>query len=71
VLPLGGAVRVKGLTAAEAGAAIASQLKAAGILLEPHVSVMIVEYESQGVTVTGEVKGPGVYPLLGNRTVLD
>ena len=71
VLPLGGAVRVKGLTAAEAGAAIASQLKEAGILLEPHVGVMIVEYESQGVTVTGEVKSPGVYPLLANRTVLD
>ena len=71
VLPLGGAVRLKGLTAAEAGAAIAAQLKTSGILLEPHVSVMIIEYESQGVTVTGEVKAPGVYPLLGNRTVLD
>jgi polysaccharide export outer membrane protein len=70
-LPLGGAVNVQGLTAAEAGAAIAVQLKQAGILLDPHVTVLIVEYESQGVTVTGEVKTPGVYPLLGNRTVLD
>jgi polysaccharide biosynthesis/export protein len=71
VLPLGGSVKVKGLTAAEAGAAIAAQLKESGILLEPHVTVMILEYQTQGVTVTGEVKAPGVYPLLANRTVLD
>jgi polysaccharide export outer membrane protein len=71
VLPLGGAVKVKGLTAAEAGSATAARLKAAGILLEPHVTVMIVEFQSQGVTVTGEVRSPGVYPLLANRTVMD
>jgi polysaccharide export outer membrane protein len=70
-LPLGGPVKVKGLTAAEAGAAIAARLKEAGILLDPHVTVLIVEYQSQGVTVTGEVKTPGVYPLLGDRTVMD
>jgi len=71
VLPVGGTVKVKGLTAAEAGTAIAAQLKQAGIVLEPHVTVMILEYQTQGVTVTGEVKTPGVYPLLANRTVLD
>jgi polysaccharide export outer membrane protein len=70
-LPLGGPVKVKGLTAAEAGAAIAARLKEAGILLDPHVTVLIIEYQSQGVTVTGEVKSPGVYPLLGDRTVVD
>jgi len=71
VLPLGGAVQVNGLTAAEAGAAIASRLKQAQIMLDPHVSVMITEYQSQGVTVTGEVRAPGVYPILANRTVMD
>jgi polysaccharide export outer membrane protein len=70
-LPLGGAVQVQGLTAAEAGTAIAARLKQAGILLDPHVTVLIVEYLSQGVTVTGEVRNPGVYPLLGNRSVMD
>ena len=70
-LPLGGSVQVKGLTAVEAGAAIAARLKEAQILLDPHVSVMIVEYLAQGVTVTGEVRQPGVYTLLTNRTVLD
>jgi polysaccharide export outer membrane protein len=70
-LPLGGSVNVQGLTAAEAGAAIAARLKQAGILLDPHVTVLIIEYQSQGVTVTGEVRSPGVYPLLGNRSVMD
>ena len=70
-LPLGGSIKVNGLTAAEAGEAIAARLKEAGILLEPHVTVSILEYQSQGVTITGEVRSPGVYPLLGNRTVLD
>ena len=71
VLPLGGTVKVKGLTAAEAGAAIAQQLKDSGIVLEPHVTVLILEYQTQGVTVTGEVRTPGVYPLLANRSVMD
>ena len=70
-LPLGGTIKVSGLTAAEAGNAIAARLKEAGILLDPHVTVSILEYQSQGVTITGEVRSPGVYPLLGNRTVLD
>jgi polysaccharide biosynthesis/export protein len=70
-LPLGGSIKVSGLTAAEAGNAIAARLKEAGILLEPHITVSILEYQSQGVTITGEVRSPGVYPLLGNRTVLD
>jgi len=70
-LPLGGSIKVIGLTAGEAGTAIATQLKNSGILLEPHVTVAIIEYQSQGVTITGEVRTPGVYPLLGNRTVLD
>jgi polysaccharide export outer membrane protein len=71
VLPLGGAVKVKGLTAAQAGVAIAARLKESGVLLDPHVTVLIAEYQSQGVTVTGEVRSPGVYPLLTNRTVMD
>jgi polysaccharide export outer membrane protein len=71
VLPLGGTVKVRGLTAAEAGTVIANQLKESGVLLEPHVTVLIVEYQSQGVTVTGEVRNPGVYTLLGNRSVMD
>ncbi len=31
----------------------------------------MLEYATQGVTVMGEVKLPGVYPLLGKHTVFD
>ena len=31
----------------------------------------VLEYDSQGVTVLGEVKNPGVYPLLGAHGLLD
>jgi len=33
--------------------------------------VFILEYATQGVTVLGEVKTPGVYPVLGARTLYD
>ena len=31
----------------------------------------MLEYATQGVTVTGEVKNPGIYPLLGQHTLMD
>ena len=34
-------------------------------------SIFIGEYATQGVTVTGEVKNPGIYPLLGSHGLLD
>ncbi len=42
-----------------------------GIMLEPHVTVSIVEYATQGATVLGAVATPGVYPTFGNRRLLD
>jgi len=66
-----GNVRVAGLTANEAARKIEAELKSHGILLDPHVTVTISEYASQGATVTGEVHAPGVYPTLGNRRLLD
>jgi polysaccharide biosynthesis/export protein len=70
-LPLAGAVSVGGLTAEQAAHVIEDFLRAGNILNEPHVSVTILEYSTQGVTVVGEVKNPGVYPLLGSHGVID
>lgn len=70
-LPIGGAVHLNGLTAEEAGSAIAERLRTRDIVTEPHVTVFISEYATQGVTVTGEVKTPGIYPLLGAHGLLD
>jgi polysaccharide export outer membrane protein len=70
-LPLGGALPVSGLTAEQAGLAIEERLRRSAILKDPHVSVTVLEYTTQGVTVLGEVKNPGVYPLLGTHGLLD
>ena len=70
-LPVAGPLRVEGMTAEEAAAAVEQRLLAAEILKDPHVSIFIVEYATQGVTVTGEVKSPGIYPLLGSHGLLE
>jgi len=70
-LPLGDVLSVRGMTAEEVGHAIELRLRGKDILKDPHVSVTILEYATQGVTVLGEVKNPGVYPLLGSHGLLD
>jgi len=70
-LPIAGDLVVSGLTADQAGHAIEQKLLSANILRDPHVSVNVLEYATQGVTVLGEVKNPGVYPLLGTHGLLD
>ena len=70
-LPVAGPLRVEGMTAEEAATAVQQKLLAAEVLKDPHVSIFIVEYATQGVTVTGEVKSPGIYPLLGSHGLVD
>ena len=70
-LPLGGDVQVAGLTPASAANAIEARLRDQKILLNPHVQVSIGEFATTGVTVLGEVKTPGNYPLLGSHTLPD
>ncbi|MGA2963400.1 MAG: polysaccharide biosynthesis/export family protein, partial [Candidatus Korobacteraceae bacterium] len=71
VVPVVGSVRVDGLTADEAGTRVEQSLRQAQVLKDPHVSVFVVEYATQGVSVLGEVKNPGVYPVLGRHGLLD
>jgi polysaccharide export outer membrane protein len=70
-LPVAGNLAVSGLSADEASHAIEKKLLDANILKQPNVTVTVLEYATQGVTVLGEVKNPGVYPLLGAHGVLD
>jgi polysaccharide export outer membrane protein len=66
-----GRVQLAGLTANEAALKIESAFKTRGLLIDPHVTVSIAEYASQGATVMGEVHLPGLYPTLGSRKLLD
>lgn len=70
-LALIGNTRLAGLTAQEGAETIARELRDRNFLLRPQVNVLIKEFASQGVSVTGEVQHPGVYQVLGPRTLLD
>jgi polysaccharide export outer membrane protein len=70
-LPVLGAIRLAGLSANDASRTVEQDLKSRGLLLDPHVSIFVTEYASQGASVIGEVRSPGVYPTLGSRRLLD
>ena len=70
-LALIGDIALAGMTGQEASEAIARELRNKKLLLSPQVSVLVKEFASQGVSVTGEVQHPGIYQVLGSRTLLD
>ncbi len=70
-LPVLGAVHLAGLSTQQASAALEDAYRTHGLLLNPHVTVSETEFASQGATVLGEVRAPGVYPTLGSRRLLD
>lgn len=70
-LPLVGAVKVAGLTPREVASDLQTRFSQGGYFNNPQVSVFVREYATQGISVLGEVQKPGVYPLLGSRTLFD
>jgi polysaccharide biosynthesis/export protein len=70
-LALIGSIGLAGLTGQEAEEKIAGELRDRKLLLRPQVNVLVKEFASQGVSVIGEVQHPGVYQVLGPRTLLD
>jgi polysaccharide export outer membrane protein len=70
-LALIGNIDLAGLTGEEAAAAIARELRNRKLLLSPQVNVLIKEFSNQGVSVIGEVQHPGVFQVLGSRSLLD
>jgi polysaccharide export outer membrane protein len=70
-LILGGRVQVAGLTPAEAAIAIEKVLVEGHYLLTPHVSVTTEQTATQNVTILGQVRSPGSYPITTPRPILD
>ncbi len=66
-----GNVPVAGLTPAEAATAIQNRLIAAHYMRHPIIMVTIEEFATQAVSVLGEVKTPGAYPIATPRSILD
>ena len=72
-VPLLGPIHVEGQTAAEAGTTLERSYADGEILklATAHASVFISDYATQGVTVAGEVRSPGRFPLFGVRMLND
>ena len=67
--PLVGSIKAAGKTPGEIEAELASRL-AQNYIRDPQVSVNLTETVSQVVTVDGQVTKPGLYPVLGNMTLM-
>lgn len=68
-LPLLGRVRASGLTVDQLRADLVKRL--AADVLEPMVSVDILEYGSQPVSIIGAVGEPGIHQLQGRKTLAE
>jgi polysaccharide export outer membrane protein len=70
-LPMLGNVTLAGLSTTQAEDVIAKRLQEKGFFNDPQVAVFVKEYATVGISVLGEVQKPGIYPLMGSRTLLD
>ena len=69
--PLIGRIKVDDLTTSEIEKLISRKLAEEQYLLDAHVSVMVIGYNSRHFLVLGAVKNPGSYSLKAQECVLD
>jgi polysaccharide export outer membrane protein len=69
-LPYVGLFHIEGMTSIEAAKAIAQRFELEQVLHDPRVIVTTQQF-GYSVTVMGEVKLPGIYPLAGNKRLID
>ncbi len=69
-LPLLGRLQVAGLTKGELEATVARLLEER-FVRNPQVTIFVKEYESKKVAVSGAVKKPDTYEMLGEKTLLE
>jgi polysaccharide export outer membrane protein len=67
-MPLAGSIAAAGKTPDELASAIEEKLRGR-YLRDPQVAVNIKEVKAQTVTVDGEVREPGLYPVIGRMTL--
>lgn len=64
-------VHVAGLTVRQAAEVLAERCKKAGVLSRPQISVTLRESRVHAVAISGAVKTPQLYPVLGRISLLD
>jgi len=67
--PMVGAINAQGKTPEELSAEIEARLREQHVR-DPQVTVNLLETVSQVVTVDGEVRQPGLYPVVGRMTLM-
>jgi polysaccharide biosynthesis/export protein len=72
-LPLlvGGKVKIGALTPEQAATAIGKSLVDEHYLVNPQILVTVDQYATQNLSILGEVRTPGVYPVTAARTVAE
>lgn len=70
-IPLAGAVEVEGLSPAEAAMRLEKALRDGQYLVNPHVTLTVVQSRSQRISVLGEVRTPGRYPVDSSTSIFD
>jgi len=69
--PLIGQIAVEGKSTRDVETLIEEKLAAGAFITKAQVSVLIIQYQSQKVSVMGQVAKPGMYFLEGTTRVLD
>ena len=69
--PLIGRFRAGGLTLRQVEEGLKKRLKDEDYFVDPQVSVTVEQYRSQKVSIVGEVRSPGTYPLSGDMTLVE
>ena len=70
-LPYIGTVKVAGLSPSEAAKFLANSLEKGGFLVDPEISVQLVDSPTRAITVLGEVLKPSPIPAFGHIRLLD
>ena len=69
--PILGLVHLAGLTSEEAERLLERSYGERNYLKNPHISLFVKEFVTQGISILGEVARPGIYSLLGPRTLFN
>ncbi len=70
-IPLAGAIQVGGLSAESAARRVEKAFKDGGYFVDPHVTLTVTQSLSQRVSVLGEVRTPGRYPVDSKTNIID
>jgi protein involved in polysaccharide export with SLBB domain len=69
--PLIGRFMAQGLSLRDVEAGLKKRLKDGEFFNNPQITVAILEYKSQKITISGEVRTPGTYPIFGDTTLVE